>query len=345
MKTRTTTRKSAGTEEKKKKKKGKKKKKQNQTTTSTEKTERDLDELESINPLRRRGRGRRERSRVYDKNDDDDDEVGIDRQRGRRRGEEKRFYSFSSSSSSSSGGEDDDDSDKNKAAEDILLENSRRMRFNDTRRKRELFAQVEREQDTLMQIQREKAMKAYLDQEMVDMKKKLTIESALNEEEDEERTRNAEMAAETLCKSLDEADCFTRENIDWDDHEQKWAKFDAATTCGGKEAEGEQNKISMSDIPWPPSKDILQHMAAFEMRQKGEREEFEDGSRAERKAAAAEKIHKKAFRRANLRWHPDKFTAKYGKYLDENDRDAILERVEEISMTVNSSFEKLMTLA
>ena len=41
------------------------------------------------------------------------------------------------------------------------------------------------------------------------------------------------------------------------------------------------------------------------------------------------KIYKKAFRRANLRWHPDKFTARYGKYLDENDRDAILARVEE----------------
>ena len=59
-----------------------------------------------------------------------------------------------------------------------------------------------------MQIQREKEMRAYLDQEMVEMKKKLTIESALNEEEDEERIET-EMAAETLCKYLDDAECFT----------------------------------------------------------------------------------------------------------------------------------------
>ena len=85
-------------------------------------------------------------------------------------------------------------------------------------------------------------------------------------------------------------------------------------------------------------------MAAFEMRQKQEEgeEELEPGKGAQRKVAAAEKIYKKAFRRANLRWHPDKFTAKYGKYLDESDRVAILARVEEISMTVNSSYEQLM---
>jgi len=59
-------------------------------------------------------------------------------------------------------------------------------------------------------------------------------------------------------------------------------------------------------------------MAAFEMRQKQEEgEELEPGKGAQRKVAAAEKIYKKAFRRANLRWHPDKFTAKYGKYLDD----------------------------
>jgi len=302
-------------------------------TEKKKKKKKEEEEFERINPLRRRGRERAQ-SRPYD-----DD---IDAQRGRR-------TSTSSSSSSSdddddTSDDDDDDTDKNKAADDILLENSRRMRFNDIRRKRELFTQVERERDTLIRIQREKEMRAYLDQEMVEMKKKLTIESALNEEEDEERIRNAEMAAETLCKYLDDAVCFTREDIDWDDHEQKWTEFDTASTYrgGGKGGE-EQKTITISNIPWPPSEDILQHMAAFEMRQKQEEEEeLEPGKGAQRKVAAAEKIYKKAFRRANLRWHPDKFTAKYGKYLDENDRVAILARVEEISMTVNSSYEQLM---
>ena len=297
--------------------KKKKKKKKNDV-------EQEEEEFERINPLRRRGR-ERARSRPYD--DDIDDA-----QRGRQ-------TSTSSSSSSSdddddTSDDDDDDTDKNKAADDILLENSRRMRFNDIQRKRELFAQVERERDMLLRIQQEKETRAYLDQEMIEIKKKLTIESALNEEEDEERIRNAEMAAETLCKSLDDAECFAREDIDWDDHEQKWTEFDSTTF---REEEGK--KISMRNVPWPPSEDILQHMAAFEMRQKEEGEDFEC---EERKVLVAEKIYKKAFRRANLRWHPDKFTARYGKYLDENDRDAILARVEEISMIVNSSYEKLL---
>lgn len=301
------------------------------STTKTEKKknkkkndfEQEEEEFERINPLRRRGR-ERARSRPYD--DDIDDA-----QRGKR-------TSTSSSSSSSDDdddtSDDDDDTDKNKAADDILLENSRRMRFNDIQRKRELFAQVERERDMLLRIQQEKETRAYLDQEMIEIKKKLTIESALNEEEDEERIRNAEMAAETLCKSLDDAECFAREDIDWDDHEQKWTEFDSTTF---REEEGKM--ISMRNVPWPPSEDILQHMAAFEMRQKEEGEDFEC---EERKVLVAEKIYKKAFRRANLRWHPDKFTARYGKYLDENDRDAILARVEEISMIVNSSYEKLL---
>ena len=285
-------------------------------------------EFEFINPLKRRGRERRERSRLYYRSDDETTENG-----------EKGTSSSSSSSPSAAAAaddddDDDDDDDKNKGADEILLENSRRMRFNDIQRKRELFAQVERERDMLLRIQQEKETRAYLDQEMIEIKKKLTIESALNEEEDEERIRNAELAAETLCKSLDDAECFAREDIDWDDHEQKWTEFDSTTF---REEEGK--KISMRNVPWPPSEDILQHMAAFEMRQKEEGEDFEC---EERKVLVAEKIYKKAFRRANLRWHPDKFTVRYGKYLDENDRDAILARVEEISMIVNSSYEKLL---
>ena len=301
-------------------------------TEKKKKKKKEEEEFERINPLRRRGRERAQ-SRPYD-----DD---IDAQRGRRTSTSSSFSSSDDDDDTSD--DDDDDTDKNKAADDILLENSRRMRFNDIRRKRELFTQVERERDTLIRIQREKEMRAYLDQEMVEMKKKLTIESALNEEEDEERIRNAEMAAETLCKYLDDAECFTREDIDWDDHEQKWTEFDTASTYRGKGGE-EQQTITISNVPWPPSEDILQHMAAFEMRQKQEEgeEELEPGKGAQRKVAAAEKIYKKAFRRANLRWHPDKFTAKYGKYLDESDRVAILARVEEISMTVNSSYEQLM---
>ena len=88
-------------------------------------------EFEFINPLKRRGRERRERSRLYNRSDDETTENG------------EKGTSSSSSSSSSDDDDDDDDDDKNKGADEILLENSRRMRFNDIQRKRELFAQVE----------------------------------------------------------------------------------------------------------------------------------------------------------------------------------------------------------
>ena len=98
-------------------------------------------EFEFINPLKRRGRERRERSRLYYRSDDETTENG-----------EKGTSSSSSSSSAAAADadDDDDDDDKNKGADEILLENSRRMRFNDIQRKRELFAQVERERDMLI---------------------------------------------------------------------------------------------------------------------------------------------------------------------------------------------------
>ena len=77
----------------------------------------------------------------------------------------------------------------------------------------------------------------YLDQE-IPIKKKLTIESALNEEEDDIGSLGQlrSCVCETLCKSLDDADLFCDlEDIDWDDHEQKWTEFDSTTLEKRKE--------------------------------------------------------------------------------------------------------------
>ena len=63
----------------------------------------------------------------------------------------------SSSSSSSSEEEDSDDfNDDSDSAENDkeILENNRRMRFNDVQRKRDLIAKIERERNTLQSIQR-----------------------------------------------------------------------------------------------------------------------------------------------------------------------------------------------
>ena len=253
----------------------------------------------------------------------------------------------SSSSSSSSEEEDSDDfNDDSDSAENDkeILENNRRMRFNDVQRKRDLIAKIEQERNTLQSIQRERNMRQRLDEEMIEMKKKLSLENTLNEEEDIERMRNAENAAESLCKSLDADDSFySKTDIDWDEHEQKWIEFNQKNNNKIKD----NKKISMHDIPWPPTSavenDLLKHMAAYELRSASdddvnklskEAADDENSTRLDR----AEKIYKRAFRRANLRCHPDKLTAKFGNQLDECDKKAILVRVEEISMIINSAY-------
>jgi hypothetical protein len=42
-----------------------------------------------------------------------------------------------------------------------------------------------------------------------------------------------------------------------------------------------------------------------------------------------------------MRWHPDKFLAKYGATLAESERDLILDRVKGVQQAVNQSYNLL----
>ena len=70
--------------------------------------------------------------------------------------------------------------------------------------------------------------------------------------------------------------------------------------------------IKMADVPWPTL-----DAAALGL----------DGSASARKAA---------FRAASLRWHPDKFLQSFGSRLAADEREAILQRVTEVSQAINS---------
>ena len=50
---------------------------------------------------------------------------------------------------------------------------------------------------------------------------------------------------------------------------------------------------------------------------------------------------KLAFKRASLRWHPDKFVGKFGAKMAEAHREAVLHRVKGITQEVNRSFSDL----
>mmetsp|Transcript_20860 Transcript_20860/g.71054 ORF Transcript_20860/g.71054 Transcript_20860/m.71054 type:complete len:234 (-) Transcript_20860:90-791(-) len=117
------------------------------------------------------------------------------------------------------------------------------------------------------------------------------------------------------------------EFIKWKEHEERWLAFAAA---------GESEGIaSEADVPWPPQDAGLLGAAAvaaglslgWPLRQRPDESQI-----------------KQQHKRAVLRWHPDKFTQKFGKRLDMGPpevRRAVLERVSEVAKALSAAHRKL----
>ena len=82
--------------------------------------------------------------------------------------------------------------------------------------------------------------------------------------------------------------------------------------------QSEQNLISMSDVPWPA---------------------LEAGALGLDRHLTSAAERKQAFRAASLRWHPDKFMQSFGSRLRQEEHDAILQRVTEVSQAINALYQ------
>jgi hypothetical protein len=122
-----------------------------------------------------------------------------------------------------------------------------------------------------------------------------------------EARRQAEQQAEEARQREAEAEEARAASRDATESTMEWEAFASLP---------EARTIRMRDVPWPK---IDAKALGFE------------GSNAERK---------KAFRNASLRWHPDKFLQSFGGRLDEAERDAILQRVTEVSQAINAEFQR-----
>ena len=147
------------------------------------------------------------------------------------------------------------------------------------------------------------------------------------------RYEQAETAAERLLEAMAKADLYGSEEAaeSWAAHEKAWEGFEASMEVA--------EPLRYEDVPWPPATSgLLSAMAAAEIaRVKGE---SVAGSRASdsREAFVA---HKRAFRKANLRWHPDKFMHRFGKALDARDAARIEARTQEISQAINEAWSTI----
>ena len=52
-----------------------------------------------------------------------------------------------------------------------------------------------------------------------------------------------------------------------------------------------------------------------------------------------------AFRKAQLRWHPDKFLHQFGNHIDPSEADEVLNRVKLISQQINIEWHQMSHIA
>ncbi|KAL4420708.1 hypothetical protein ABPG75_010364 [Micractinium tetrahymenae] len=136
-------------------------------------------------------------------------------------------------------------------------------------------------------------------------------------------------------------------------HERQWAALEASISSIGSGSDGQEGKSSsggtlgLATVPWPPlaSTEYVAGLAALEQ------QEAEQQRRQQRQAGAQQqeqeqrsawqRAQRRAYARACLRWHPDKFEARWGQHLAAAERAAVLARVQEVSQGINAAWEQL----
>ena len=110
----------------------------------------------------------------------------------------------------------------------------------------------------------------------------------------------------------------------WARHESRWLAF--------ARDEDAMSAITYDDVPWPPSaKRMLAAAADAEMVDDTDEDaNGDDATRKEKRRVAT----RRAYRRLVLRWHSDKFAARFSARLDDADADLVMARVGELSRAV-----------
>ncbi|KAM4528084.1 NF-kappa-B inhibitor-like protein 1 [Odontesthes bonariensis] len=99
------------------------------------------------------------------------------------------------------------------------------------------------------------------------------------------------------------------------------ATFNSASSSGG-------NKLSYSDIPWPAPRGTVQEMVDVMLHG------------VDRKAL---EVFRKAIRKQQALWHPDKFSQRCEARLEEGDKQRILDTVTALSQELNRLAQSLRT--
>ena len=246
---------------------------------------------------------------------------------------------------------DDDDDDSDSSGCD-LVENAHRARLNDLRRLDRDREEIRRQNETLERIRVARCEQRHMAEELASMRFEAERRHTLAWGDDTDvkrRERAAERAAEAIGDAMDEEELVASTRVGessspnadaeearaWADHERAWAEFETSVRGGAR--------VRVTDVPWPPGGpyrggggDVrggtLASLARRELIETGShrrkttdgdtKSQSDKGGPEDRRLAA----FRRAFKRASLRWHPDKFEGKFGGALcddvcgDDDDR-------------------------
>lgn len=134
-------------------------------------------------------------------------------------------------------------------------------------------------------------------------------------------------------------------------HERQWAALEAKSSSCGVESDGNKHggcsggALGLAHVPWPPlgSSEYLAGLSALEQQEAGQQQQQQPAAQQQEQGqrSAWQRAQRRAYARACLRWHPDKFEARWGRHLAAADRAAVLARVQEVSQGINAAWEQL----
>jgi hypothetical protein len=119
------------------------------------------------------------------------------------------------------------------------------------------------------------------------------------------------------------------------EHEARWDEIEAAAASINTLIP----LITYATLPWPPFGDNL-HKYLLALTSNNISASAEDDDDNESSGTSSRDL-RRAYTRACLRWHPDKFLHRFSRLVHEEEFEAIMAMVQEVAQGINQAYQEL----
>jgi hypothetical protein len=127
------------------------------------------------------------------------------------------------------------------------------------------------------------------------------------------------------------------------EHEAQWARIEGAvsinTTTSNSDLAVEHPLLTYNTLPWPPfGQDLHRYLLALST---GGGASTALGIKNNFMTSDSTADLRRAYTRACLRWHPDKFQHRFSRLVHEEHFDQIMDRVQDVAQGINQAYQEL----